>query len=86
VRRFFSAQAELEFPLHVGQHCLRCPHYRELCPAKLSTHAAGDGDGRAAEIADAPPAPPQTPHPPAKRPKSAPGAGQLSLPFQDEDG
>jgi ATP-dependent helicase/nuclease subunit A len=37
VRQFFAAQANVEFPLQVGEHCLRCPHYRGLCPARLTT-------------------------------------------------
>ncbi len=42
VRRFFGAQAKLEFPLQVGEHCLRCPYYRGLCPAKLSSSNGTD--------------------------------------------
>ena len=91
VRRFFAAQAKIEFPLQVGEHCLRCPHYRGLCPAKIlynidkTEHTSMEDAGQA--IPEAPtspaaklPAPQQ-----AKRTGPQPGAGQLSLPFQQDD-
>ncbi len=36
VQTFFAAQSAIDFPLRVDTHCLRCPHYRRLCPAQLS--------------------------------------------------
>jgi ATP-dependent helicase/nuclease subunit A len=33
VREFQEAQAELRFALHEGEHCKRCPFYKDLCPA-----------------------------------------------------
>jgi ATP-dependent helicase/nuclease subunit A len=33
VRDFQEAQSKLEFPLVEGEHCQRCPFYRDLCPA-----------------------------------------------------
>ena len=36
VKDFFTAQSRIDFPLNVGEHCYRCPHYRNLCPAKVS--------------------------------------------------
>jgi ATP-dependent exoDNAse (exonuclease V) beta subunit len=33
VRDFEQAQARLEFPLREGDHCHRCPFFRDLCPA-----------------------------------------------------
>jgi ATP-dependent helicase/nuclease subunit A len=33
VRDFQEAQEKLEFPLHEGDHCHRCPFFRDLCPA-----------------------------------------------------
>lgn len=33
VRDFREAQEKQEFPLNVGEHCRRCPFFRELCPA-----------------------------------------------------
>jgi ATP-dependent exoDNAse (exonuclease V) beta subunit len=32
VREFRDAQETLAFPLKTGDHCLRCPYYRNLCP------------------------------------------------------
>ncbi len=31
---FQSAQETLEFPLHEGAHCRRCPFFHDLCPAQ----------------------------------------------------
>jgi hypothetical protein len=36
VKDFFAAQSRVEFPLHVGAHCYRCPHYGNICPADLA--------------------------------------------------
>jgi hypothetical protein len=33
VRDFQEAQDQLEFPLREGDHCHRCPFFRDLCPA-----------------------------------------------------
>ena len=33
VRDFEEAQAKIDFPLLEGEHCLRCPFHRDLCPA-----------------------------------------------------
>jgi len=33
VRDFQEAQDRIEFPLHEGAHCHRCPFFRDLCPA-----------------------------------------------------
>jgi len=33
VREFQDAQSAREFPLREGERCLRCPFYRDLCPA-----------------------------------------------------
>jgi hypothetical protein len=85
VRQFFAAQAKVEFPLRVGEHCLRCPHYRGLCPARLSSPgAAGEelslvADGEGASAAPAPAPPGQMKHP-----RQRPADGQLFLPFRDE--
>jgi CRISPR/Cas system-associated exonuclease Cas4 (RecB family) len=45
VRDFQEAQSKLDFPLNEGQHCHRCPYYRDMCPVGqtivfcgLSTH------------------------------------------------
>ena len=32
VRDFQQAQSKLDFPLIEGEHCKRCPFYRDLCP------------------------------------------------------
>ena len=37
---FQLAQETLEFPLHEGAHCRRCPFYQELCPAGKKVAAA----------------------------------------------
>jgi len=34
VRDFREAQSKMEFPLNEGEHCLRCPFYKDLCPAR----------------------------------------------------
>jgi ATP-dependent exoDNAse (exonuclease V) beta subunit len=34
VREFQEAQSKTEFPLNEGEHCLRCPFYKDLCPAQ----------------------------------------------------
>ena len=36
VRDFQEAQSKLLFPLLEGDHCKRCPYYRDLCPAGQS--------------------------------------------------
>jgi CRISPR/Cas system-associated exonuclease Cas4 (RecB family) len=33
VRDFQEAQSKGEFPLNEGERCLRCPFYKDLCPA-----------------------------------------------------
>ena len=35
VREFQEAQSTGEFPLNEGERCLRCPFYKDLCPANL---------------------------------------------------
>ena len=35
VKDFFAAQSRINFPLNAGEHCYRCPHYRNICPAKV---------------------------------------------------
>ncbi len=37
VRQVADAQENCAFPLNVGEHCLRCAFYRNLCPAKLNS-------------------------------------------------
>lgn len=43
VREFLQAQEQMEFPLKPGEHCLRCEHYKAMCPAgripDLAAHA-----------------------------------------------
>lgn len=34
VRDFREAQSSLQFPLHEGDHCARCPYVRGLCPSR----------------------------------------------------
>jgi len=34
VRDFAEAQSKLEFPLNEGEQCVRCPFYKDLCPAR----------------------------------------------------
>ena len=36
---FFAAQSRAAFPLKVGTHCYRCPHFRRACPADLTAPA-----------------------------------------------
>ena len=36
VREFREAQSGMKFPLREGEHCLRCPYFRGLCPAGSS--------------------------------------------------
>ena len=36
VKDFFAAQSRINFPLNAGEHCYRCPHYRNMCPAKVA--------------------------------------------------
>ena len=36
VKDFFGAQSRIDFPLNIGEHCYRCPHYRNLCPAEVA--------------------------------------------------
>jgi CRISPR/Cas system-associated exonuclease Cas4 (RecB family) len=33
VREFQEAQSSLQFPLNEGEHCHRCPFFRDLCRA-----------------------------------------------------
>ena len=40
VEQFFAAQSSIQFPIQAGAHCLRCPHYRGQCPARLPVAAA----------------------------------------------
>ena len=42
---FFAAQSQVAFPLKVGTHCYRCPHFRRACPADFT---APDGPSTAA--------------------------------------
>jgi len=35
VREFQEAQSKMEFPLIEGERCLRCPFYKDLCPAGM---------------------------------------------------
>ena len=35
VKEFFAAQSRVDYPLNVGEHCYRCPHYRNICPARV---------------------------------------------------
>ena len=35
VAEFFAAQRSQEYPMHTGQHCYVCPHFRGDCPARL---------------------------------------------------
>ncbi len=39
VRAFREAQSSLRFKLQEGEHCVRCPFYRGLCPAGTSVEA-----------------------------------------------
>jgi hypothetical protein len=42
VRSFKSAQQTLDFPLRTGEHCVRCEHFKGLCPAgKTLVNIAG---------------------------------------------
>jgi ATP-dependent helicase/nuclease subunit A len=34
-RDFQDAQASLQFPMNIAEHCRRCQFYRDLCPAQL---------------------------------------------------
>jgi ATP-dependent helicase/nuclease subunit A len=34
VREFQDAQASLQFPMNIAEHCRRCQFYRDLCPAQ----------------------------------------------------
>jgi ATP-dependent exoDNAse (exonuclease V) beta subunit len=36
VKEFQEAQERGEFPLREGEHCKRCPFYRDLCPAGIA--------------------------------------------------
>jgi ATP-dependent exoDNAse (exonuclease V) beta subunit len=40
VRDFEEAQSKTEFPLNEGERCLRCPFYKDLCPAGHPTATA----------------------------------------------
>jgi ATP-dependent exoDNAse (exonuclease V) beta subunit len=37
VRDFAEAQSKLEFRLNEGEHCRRCPYFKDLCPAGLKS-------------------------------------------------
>jgi len=37
VRNLARAQELCKFPLHVAEHCRRCPFYKNLCPADLNS-------------------------------------------------
>jgi ATP-dependent exoDNAse (exonuclease V) beta subunit len=49
VREFRQAQDTLNFPLHVAEHCPKCPFYRSLCPAE---EPPADGRGPESSLAD----------------------------------
>jgi len=36
VRELRQAQDRLDFPLHEGEHCRRCPFYHGMCPAEYA--------------------------------------------------
>ena len=40
VRELADAQERCDFPLDVEEHCLRCPFYKNLCPANLNSSQA----------------------------------------------
>jgi hypothetical protein len=90
VRRFFAAQAKIDFPLHIGEHCFRCPHYGGLCPAKVPHHVEEQEDISAIRAGQPAPAEPASPVPakPARQTSGTgqqPAAGQLSLPVHQDD-
>jgi ATP-dependent helicase/nuclease subunit A len=37
VREFRDAQERQHFPLREGEHCRSCPHFTQLCPARLAS-------------------------------------------------
>lgn len=82
VRQFFAAQTKVEFPLRVGEHCLRCSHYRGVCPAKLSSQSVREEE--LPPTSNDGPAPASQPPRQTERSLQQRNAGQLSLPFQDE--
>jgi ATP-dependent exoDNAse (exonuclease V) beta subunit len=42
VREFRDAQETLAFPLKAGDHCPRCPYFRNLCPAEMISLSSCD--------------------------------------------
>ncbi len=42
VRALSTAQEQSAFPLHVAEHCLRCPFYKNLCPAEFTSSQAAE--------------------------------------------
>jgi ATP-dependent exoDNAse (exonuclease V) beta subunit len=42
VREFRQAQETLAFPLKTGDHCQRCPYFRNLCPAEMISLSSCD--------------------------------------------
>lgn len=42
VRDLAMAQERCAFPLHVAEHCLRCPFYKNLCPADFTSSQAAE--------------------------------------------
>lgn len=46
VEEFFLAQESQEFPLKIGGHCRRCPHFGGLCPAQLPEKPNNTGKGQ----------------------------------------
>ncbi|MEX2303835.1 MAG: UvrD-helicase domain-containing protein [Bryobacterales bacterium] len=91
VRRFFAAQAKIDFPLHIGEHCFRCPHYGGLCPAKVPHHVDEQEDTSLGRTGQSAPVGPTSPVPAKPAPRQTgragqqPIAGQLNLPFQQDD-
>ena len=47
VREFQEAQSKMEFALNEGERCLRCPFYKDLCPAGHENKWAADERGSA---------------------------------------
>jgi ATP-dependent helicase/nuclease subunit A len=39
VREFRDAQERQHFPLREGEHCRSCPHFTQLCPARLASES-----------------------------------------------
>src|SRR5690606_7875012 len=46
VEELFLAQESQDFPLKIGSHCRRCPHYQGLCPAVLPEKPKHVGKGQ----------------------------------------